>query len=68
MKKPTVKLPLAFYRTPATARTTMTLNDLQTLLLTIDGRFTAADRTVWELESRKMVPDVYEVTARRVIE
>lgn len=66
-KQRTPSLPLVFYRAPATARTTLTLDQLQSLLLATDGRFRATDGTVWNLENVRLCPNVYEITARRVV-
>lgn len=68
MKPRSAQLPLVFYRAPATARTTMTLDQLQSLLLKTDGRFRAIDGAQWSIESARLCPNVYEVTARKVVE
>lgn len=67
MKARTPTLPLDFYRRPAEARTTMTLDQLQILLLQTDARFRATDGGLWSIESARLCPNVYEVSARRII-
>lgn len=67
MKPRAPSLPLAFFRTPSVARTTMTLDQLQTLLLKTDARFRATDGAMWSIESSRLCPNVYEITARRIV-
>lgn len=67
MKPRSPSLPLVFYRSPSTARTTLTLDQLQTLLLKTDARFKAIDGSAWSIESQRLCPNVYEVTARKVV-
>lgn len=66
MKSRAPSLPLVFYRNPSEARTTMTLDQLQTLLLNTDARFRAADGAMWAIESQRLCPNVYEISARRI--
>ena len=68
MKPRSPSLPIVFYRAPAAARTTMTLDQLQSLLLKTDARFRAIDGAYWSIESSRLCPNVYEVTARKVVE
>lgn len=59
-----IGLPLVFYVRPAVARVTLSLDDLRTLLLQTDGCYRARDGRTWDLESRRLCPGIYEVTAR----
>jgi len=59
-----LELPEAFYRTPESARTTMTREKLRELLLKTDARVMACG-CMWTIVSKPIGAGVYEVTLRR---